>query len=66
MIYAKTFVACAKSTYEAKEKALCDLNKHIEENKIERVDILEFRTEEHHSFDPKNSCSFKIIFSWWK
>jgi hypothetical protein len=47
--------------YEAKEEVMDRLNSFIEENNIQRQDILEFRTEENYI-----RKMFKVVISWWE
>lgn len=51
---------CRSENY--KEQVMDELNRLIEENKITRQDILEFRTKEDIS---SYSSSFEAILSWW-
>lgn len=64
MINSENFIVRDRDEYKAKAHIMKKLNEYIEEQGIERSDILEFRTDENYSDDGKYYC--KITISWWK
>ena len=64
MINTKRFINYNDWLYKCKDETMNELNQFIEENKIERPNILEFRT--NRTTDWKCHHSFEVIISWWQ
>ena len=61
MINTKKFYKSSSWSNQYKKLVMEELNEFIEENKIKRSDILEFRTHE----ELGRCSSFEIVISWW-
>ena len=66
MIHNETFSATDKSIIHAKDSVMKKVNMLVIENKIQRSNILEFRTKEEHGPYGSDNNLFEVTISWWK
>lgn len=64
MIKTKRFYKSTALARNCEEVVMQELNEFIAENKINRSDILEFRTEEN--VRGVNDRAFEVVISWWE
>lgn len=67
MINTEIFEMGDWSNYTCLEKVLKMVNDLIKENKIERSDIVEYKTENwSEEIDESNYYNYRVTISWWK
>ena len=64
MVNTKRFAEYGKG-YDLEEKAMKKVNEFIQENRIERSDVLEFRTNKDVHYKSYIDNKFEVIMSWW-
>lgn len=63
MINTENFIARDRDEYKLKTLVMKELNEFIKEHKIERSNILEFRTNTTYF---EKGCCFEVTISWWE
>lgn len=64
MVNTKRFIGYGDWVHECQDEVMKKVNQFIDKNKIERSNILEFRTNTKH--DWKGDNSFEVVISWWQ
>lgn len=54
-----------RSNYVCFDEVLKEVNKIIEENKISKSDILEYKSDNFYDKNTEEWC-YTVTFSWWK